>query len=70
MSGEHLVNTTIRTDTSEIKKDLKSEIKKKVDINTLLNNVRAEEKKEKFESIIFFGLIACAVLVTGLVVSL
>ena len=43
---------------------------RKVDINILLNKVRAEEKKERYESIVFFGLIATVILVTGVIVSL
>ena len=40
------------------------------DAENLLNKVRAEEKKEKYESAVFFSLIAGAILVTGLIVSL
>ena len=43
---------------------------KKVDINILLNKVRAAHKKEKFENTIFFGLGAIAIVVTGIIVSL
>ena len=67
MSGEHIINNEINTSTN-IEKDKKS--KKKVDINVLLNKVRADEKKEKFESVIFFSLIAAVILVTGIVISL
>ena len=70
MSGEHITNTSIRRNPQTNQEDLKSKINRKVDINVLLNKVRSEEKKEKFENIVFFGLIASAVLVTGLIVSL
>ena len=70
MSGENITNTSIQTDSTKDKENLKSNIKKKVDINILLNKVRAEEKKEKYESAVFFSLIAGAILVTGLIVSL
>ena len=43
---------------------------KKVDINILLSRVRADEKKEQLESNVFFGLIAVAVIVTGVIASL
>ena len=43
---------------------------KKVDINILLNEVRAKQKKEKFENTIFFALVAAVILVTGIIVSL
>ena len=70
MSGENITNTSIQTDSTKDKENLKSKIKKKVDINILLNKVRAEEKKEKYESAVFFSLIAGAILVTVLIVSL
>jgi len=62
MSGEQITNTAINH-------DIKSKIKKKVDINVLLNKVRIEEKKEKFENRVFFSLIAAVILVTGVIVS-
>ena len=65
MSGEQLTHDQTRN-----LNDLnKSKIKKKVDINVLLNKVRSEEKKEKFESIIFISLISFVILVTGIIVS-
>ena len=70
MSGEHITNTSIQRDSENNQRDLKSRIKRKVDINVLLNKVRLEEKKEKLESIVFFSLIASVVLITGLIVSL
>tara|TARA_Y100000590_G_scaffold384983_1_gene456713 strand:+ start:1649 stop:1861 length:213 start_codon:yes stop_codon:yes gene_type:complete len=70
MSGENITNTSIQTDSTKDKENLKSKIKKKVDINILLNKVRAEEKKEKYESAVFFSLVAGAILITGLIVSL
>tara|TARA_B100000029_G_C16749312_1_gene657572 strand:- start:49 stop:240 length:192 start_codon:yes stop_codon:yes gene_type:complete len=62
MSGEQITNTAINH-------DIKSKIKKKVDINVLLNKVRIEEKKEKFENRVFFSIIAGVILVTGVIVS-
>ena len=43
---------------------------KKIDIKILLNRIRADEKKEQLGSNVFFGLIAVAVIVTGVIVSL
>ena len=43
---------------------------KKVDIKILLSRIRADEKKEQLGSNVFFGLIAVAVIVTGVIVSL
>ena len=62
MSGEQITNTTVNN-------GIKSKIKRKVDINVLLNKVRIEEKKEKFENRVFFSLIAAVILVTGVIVS-
>ena len=62
MSGEQITNTAINHDN-------KSKIKRKVDINVLLNKVRIEEKKEKLENTVFFSLIAAVILVTGVIVS-
>jgi len=47
-----------------------SKIKKRVDINVLLNKVRLAQKKERIESTIFFGLVAAVIVVTGLIVSI
>tara|TARA_Y100000816_G_scaffold97947_1_gene68226 strand:- start:13295 stop:13498 length:204 start_codon:yes stop_codon:yes gene_type:complete len=43
--------------------------KNKVDINILLNRVRADKKREKIESVIFIGIISLSVIVTGLILS-
>ena len=58
MSGEHIINNEIDTSTNR-KKSINS--KKKVDINILLNKVRADEKKEKFgiKSPIFIDHLVC-----------
>ena len=74
MSGEQITNTSVETQDTEDKlhsfKDSSSKIKKRVDINVLLNNVRLAQKKEKMESTIFFGLVAAAIVVTGIIVSI
>ncbi len=41
----------------------------KVNINSLMDRVREEKKKEKKENLIFFGFIASVVLVTGAIAS-
>ena len=67
MSGERVVDSGIETskDAENIKKSAK-----RVDINILLNKVRADQKKEKFENGIFFGLVAAVIVVTGIIISL
>ena len=68
MSGEQTINSRLNQD-SEIIQD--TIIKpKKVDINVLLNKVRAERKKEKFENSIFFSLVVAAIIVIGVIVTL
>ena len=44
--------------------------KYRVDINILLNRVRADKKKEKFETFVIISLVSLSVLATGLIVSL
>ena len=67
MSGEDISDTgiIISNDRKNTKKSTK-----RVDINILLNKVRADQKKEKFENSIFFGLVAAVIVVTGIIISL
>jgi len=66
MSGEQLADNQLEN----LETNKRKRIKNKVDINILLNKVRSEEKKEKFESLIFISLISIIVIVTGIFVSL
>ena len=68
MSGERTINSESNATTTEIENKYLS--KKRVDINILLNKVRTEKRKEKFENIIFVCLVATVIVVTGLIVSL
>ena len=43
---------------------------KKVNINILLNNIRADKKRDQLASNVFFGLIVVAVITTGVIASL
>ncbi len=43
---------------------------RRVDINILLGKVRTKEKKEKIETTIFISMVAMAIIVTGVIVSL
>ena len=67
MSGEYISDTEIIT--SNDKNNTKKSAKR-VDINILLNKVRADQKKEKFENGVFFGLVAAVIVVTGIIISL
>ena len=68
MNGEHVTNSEFYRTQSTIKKTSKKS--QKVDINVLLNKVKVANKKEKVENAIFFGLVAMAIVVTGIIVSL
>ena len=43
--------------------------KNKVDINVLLNRVRADKKKEQLESAFFIGVVTFAVVISGIILS-
>ena len=68
MSGDQITNSEFYQANLTIKKT--SRRSKKVDINILLNKVRAAQKREKLENTIFFGLVSMAIVVTGIIVSL
>ena len=58
----------IKTDkSSSLEKKITS--RNKVDINILLNRVRADKKKEKIESYIFIGLVTLSVFIVGFILS-
>ncbi len=42
----------------------------RVDINDLMSRVRDDEKKQKKENLVFFGLIASVIAITGIIASL
>ena len=67
MSGESVVDSGIETSNDA---EITKKSAKRVDINILLNKVRADQKKEKFENSIFFGLVAAVIVVTGIIISL
>ena len=43
---------------------------RRVDINDLLSRVRDDEKKQKKENLVFFGLVASVIVITGGVASI
>ena len=43
---------------------------RRVDINDLLSRARDDEKKQKKENLVFFGLVASVIVITGIVASL
>ena len=42
----------------------------RVDINDLMSRVRDDEKKQKKENLVFFGLVISLVVITGVIASL
>ena len=59
------VNQSVRSENED-----QSKFKSKVDINVLLNKVRADQRKEKTERIIFLSLVSLVIVVTGIIISL
>ena len=70
MSGEQVTNNSVNDRNFESRAESKKNSKKKVDINNLLNQVRANQKKEKLESTIFFTLVATVIVITGIIISI
>ena len=71
MSGERIIETdqTIKT-SSDISIKSPSKIPGRVDINNLMSKVREEERKQKKENLVFFGLISSVIVITGIIASL
>ena len=42
----------------------------RVDINDLMSRVRDDEKKQKKENLVFFGVISSVIVATGIIASL
>ena len=70
MSQERVARNLTQDTTLEFVKERKVETQTaKVDINILMDRVRAEKKKEKKENLIFLSLIASVILITGVIAS-
>tara|TARA_B100000212_G_scaffold215264_1_gene162826 strand:+ start:40 stop:243 length:204 start_codon:yes stop_codon:yes gene_type:complete len=63
-------NQVIQNSELSTSQDKKLNKKNRVDINILLNRVRADKKKEKLETLAIISLVSLSVLATGLIVSL
>ncbi len=63
-------NQVIQNSELSTTQDKKLNKKNRVDINILLNRVRADKKKEKLETFLIISLVFLSVLATGLIVSL
>ena len=63
-------NQVIQNSELSTSQDKKLNKNNRVDINILLNRVRADKKKEKLETLVIISLVSLSVLATGLIVSL
>ena len=62
-------NQVIQNSELSTSQDKKLNKKNRVDINILLNTLRADKKKEKLETLAIISLVSLSVLATGLIVS-
>ena len=62
-------NKVIQNSEMSTSQDKKLNKKNRVDINILLNRVRADKKKEKLETFLIISLVCVSILATGLIVS-
>jgi len=70
MSTERMINSAAQDPELNVNTNLKKEnFNSKVDINVLMDRVRAEKKKEKKENLIFLGVIASVIVITGAIAS-
>ena len=73
MSGEKIIeakqNISTSSDTFKTSKST-PKISGRVDINDLMSRVREEERKQKKENLVFFGLISSVIVITGIIASL
>ena len=60
-------NQVIQNSELSTSQDKKLNKKNRVDINILLNRVRADKKKEKLETLVIISLVSLSVLATGLI---
>ena len=72
MSGERIIEADQVKTQSNIDTASKSpsKITKRVDINNLMSRVRSEERKQKKENLVFFGVISSVIVATGIIASL
>jgi|TARA_B100000965_G_scaffold309614_1_gene268889 hypothetical protein len=72
MSGERIIEADqVKTQSNiDVASKSPSKITKRVDINKLLSRVRSEERKQKKENLVFFGVISSVIVATGIIASL
>ena len=72
MSGERIIEADqVKTQSNiDMASKSPSKITKRVDINNLMSRVRSEERKQKKENLVFFGVISSVIVATGIIASL
>ena len=71
MSGERIVQNEHGVETQpNVISETSTKIPGRVDINNLMSRVREEERKQKKENLVFFGVISSVIVVTGIIASL
>ena len=72
MSGERIIEADqVKTQSNiDVASKSPSKITKRVDINKLLSRVMSEERKQKKENLVFFGVISSVIVATGIIASL
>ena len=72
MRGDQLASG-INIKTSSLNRTRVSKAKSpnhRVDINDLLSRAREDERKQKKENLVFFGLISSVIIISGIIASL
>ena len=71
MSGEQSISGNVETaKAGTVISRNRSKTSGRVDINKLMSRVRDEEKKQKKENLVFFGLISSVIIISGIIASL
>ena len=72
MSGEQLSSEKSLENPKylDIQTTIEKKITGRVDINKLMQRVRDEQKQQKKENLVFFGLVSSVVVIKGLIASL
>ena len=70
MINDEVVGNTVSSSEAINQFETKKKSQKRVDINQLMSKIRESERKEKKESIFFFSLLGCVLVITGIIASL
>ena len=71
MNGDEAAHVSSRSlNRNQRIRDKHNSFHSKVDINDLLSRVREDEKKQKKENLVFFGVVASIIALTGIIASL